>query len=401
MEQLKQICARFFEVTRIPLALVNTEGLYIESWPALLRGIVDPKMARLTLMDFSLQGRDSLHPIINYVHPGFFVATAQVSAELFCVIGLTSPFRHSRKDLLQMCGHAIANDHLQAFCDQIMITPHTTLFQMRDHLCLLTQLITGVCIPDDAVLFVDNGSLTPDSTKKLSNTQFRQREDAESHVPTAFENGLADAVSLGRKDLLIRRLNEPTLGAVGKMSLDPLQQCRYSFISLATLLSRAAIRGGLPEETAFLLSDLYCQRMDQYTDTHAIERLTYDMSVDYCEKVAQNRLQAGMSPTIRKCLNYIAVHLHEPLGLVALSDHCGLGCRSLSKKFQEEVGLPVGEYIQREKTEEAKFLLLHTNSSLSEIAASLNYSSQSYFTHQFKKQTGQTPEKYREGRKIR
>jgi AraC-like DNA-binding protein len=60
--------------------------------------------------------------------------------------------------------------------------------------------------------------------------------------------------------------------------------------------------------------------------------------------------------------------------------------------------MTVGEYVQREKMEEAVFLLRHTATSLSEIAAYLNYSSQSYFTQQFKKYTGETPERYRRSR---
>ena len=79
----------------------------------------------------------------------------------------------------------------------------------------------------------------------------------------------------------------------------------------------------------------------------------------------------------------------------ALSEHCHLCRRSLTIRFQKEMGMTVSEYVQKEKTQEAKFLLHHTSTSLSEIATYLNYSSQSYFTQQFKKSTGETPEQYR------
>ncbi|MBE6121284.1 MAG: helix-turn-helix transcriptional regulator, partial [Erysipelotrichaceae bacterium] len=44
---------------------------------------------------------------------------------------------------------------------------------------------------------------------------------------------------------------------------------------------------------------------------------------------------------------------------------------------------------------EACFLLEHTDLTLTQISNYLNYSSQSYFTQQFKKSAGVTPERYR------
>lgn len=61
------------------------------------------------------------------------------------------------------------------------------------------------------------------------------------------------------------------------------------------------------------------------------------------------------------------------------------------------MGIP--EYIHREKLQEAEYLLLHTNYSLSEITSYLNYPSQSYFTEIFKKYNQMTPQQYREGKR--
>lgn len=119
--------------------------------------------------------------------------------------------------------------------------------------------------------------------------------------------------------------------------------------------------------------------------------------MDFCEKVAKSRLPQQVSPVVQKALSYITVHLHEPFGMEELSQYCNLCRRSLTIRFQKEVGMTVGEYVQREKTEEAKFLLRHTKIGLPEIAAYLDYSSQSYFTQIFRKHTGKTPQQYRAG----
>lgn len=75
---------------------------------------------------------------------------------------------------------------------------------------------------------------------------------------------------------------------------------------------------------------------------------------------------------------------------------CGLCTRSLSLRFRDEMGISIRDYLNRERINEAKYLLRHTSYPLSQIAAYLNYSSQSYFTRLFQKQCGMTPSQYRE-----
>ena len=120
------------------------------------------------------------------------------------------------------------------------------------------------------------------------------------------------------------------------------------------------------------------------------------MLMDFCGKVREIRRKPAASPVIKKCLDYISVHLHESIGLEQLSRSCGLCGRSLSLRFREEMGMGIPEYIHREKLREAEYLLRHTDYSLSEITSFLNYPSQSYFTQIFRKYLGRTPLRFRE-----
>ena len=177
-----------------------------------------------------------------------------------------------------------------------------------------------------------------------------------------------------------------------------LQRPEITGVGDEVIVGRAAIRGGLPAETAFSLSDLYCQRADVLTEIPLIQNLTFTMLMDFCGKVREIRRRPRISPVVEKCLEYISVHLHEPIGLEQLSRHCGLCGRSLSLRFREEPGMGATEYIHREKLREAEYLLRHTDYSLSEITSYLNYPSQSYFTQIFKKYRGETPQRYRDAR---
>lgn len=397
METAETVCRRFYTALPIPLALVNAAGEYLQSWPEAFRGIVRSEFAALVLEDFRLQRRDVSHPLINYVDNGFFVGVIELDPERFVIVGLASPYRHSQKELLEYGAAAILPEHLQSFVSMLMSTPIVTLAQLKSYMCLLTRSLTLSTVSEDDILFSDSASQIPYSASKLSDARFRQREAADPHAATNYENGVCDAIALGRSDLLVRQLAASPGGSVGMMSPDPMRQRRYSFISFATLITRAAIRGGLSEETAFLLSDLYCQRMDSLTGAATMDQLAVGMAMDFCEKVAKNRLPQQVSPVVQKALSYITVHLHESFGMEELSRYCNLCRRSLTIRFQKEVGMTVGEYIRQEKTEEAKFLLRHTDIGLSEISTYLNYSTQSYFTQIFKELVGQTPREYRSG----
>jgi len=394
------ICSRMYALQQLPLSLVDGAGRFLQSWPEVFRDSVRPEMNALVIQDFRLQKRDALHPLISFINNSFFVGVVQADADHYLIIGLVSPYRHSRRELMEMCVDTVLPDRMQQYCDAAMLASVMTLPQMRAYVALLAQLFTGQAIAEENILFNDNVSNRPYSERRLSAMQFHQREEAGEHTKLGYEAAFRQAIRLGRSDLLLKALTSPTGGSVGAMSLDPQRQRQYSFISFATLASRAAMEGGLSEETAFLLSDLYCQRMDLLTGQSEFERLILGMAMDFCEKVANSRLPERITPPVRKALNYISVHLHESFGVEDLAEHCNLCRRSLSLRFREEMGVGVVEYVQREKIAEARFLLEHTELGLPEISSHLNYSSQSYFTAQFKKIVGETPERYRNKKKL-
>ena len=74
---------------------------------------------------------------------------------------------------------------------------------------------------------------------------------------------------------------------------------------------------------------------------------------------------------------------------------CRLSPNYLSSLFKKEVGIPISDYIQRHRVDEAKKLLVLTNYSISDISTWLNLNDQSYFIKIFKKYTGLTPRGFR------
>ncbi len=395
MKDIQAACGHLHAMQGIPLSLVDGQGQCLQSWPDIFKTSVRQQMLAYVINDFRGQERDALHPLISYLPGGYFVGVIEISADLYLIIGLCSPYPHTRKEFMDLCVDTVLPEYMQQYCDAAMQTPVITLTQMRACIALLTQLFSGQNIPEDDIRFCDLANLTEDTEKRFTRARFRQREEAAEHSKRAYEIAFCQAVQQGRSDLLLRAFSRSPEGSIGAMTLNRERQMKYAFISFATLVTRAAIDGGLNEESAYLLSDLYCQRMDMLTERSAIDRLTLFMATDLCEKVAAQKLPEQTSPVIRKAINYISVHLHEPFTIEELAEYCGLCRRSLSMRFKKEIGIGIVDYVQQEKINEARFLVEHTDLPLSQIAVHLNYSSQSYFTTQFKKIVGETPERHR------
>ena len=396
MQEIMETLARLHRVTELPFTLLDGEGTLLGSWPYIDRSLVSSLSSAAPIEDFRLQKRDRAHPLITFFDPGFLLGVAEPSPERYVLIGLVSPYAHSRADVLKTVSEAIHPAHLQQFCDRLLRQPPVSLEKLKDLICLLFRLLGQEMRAED-ILFVDNVSGKKLGSSLLERSLFELREEAEAHVPVDFETALCDAVQNGDRVMLERALFLPRQGRIGRMSANELRQEKYAFICLATLASRAAIRGGLLPETAFNLSDLYCQRADLLTEIPLLHNLCFTMLMDFCGKVREIRSRPGTSPTILKCLDYISLHLHERITAEQLSRVCNLCRRSLSLRFRQEVGMGITEYIHREKIKEAEYLLRHTEYSLSEIASYLKYTSQSHFTRVFRQYLGRTPQQYRCG----
>ena len=257
-------------------------------------------------------------------------------------------------------------------------------------------LLSEIDVSPEDIILSNTAVFEKETETEILEQLYYQKEDPHKHTPQSFETGVLEAVEAGDITLLKKRLTEPVNGRIGKMAKIPLMQERYTFIAFATLLTRAAIKGGLDNETAFSFSDTYCLRMDSMTRVQDISALQYNMALDFCRKVANEGGGIICSSRIQKIRSYISSHLHEEIKFSELPAVCGLGLRSLSLQFRKELGLSIPDYIHRQKMKEAAHLLKYSNYEIAGIAEFLKYSSQSYFTKVFHEVYKFTPKQYRE-----
>lgn len=384
----------FYECSGLLYCLCDGDGKLLHGAAGEI-DLVKPAYYQYALMDFRLQKRDTNHPLALLLNYGLFVGIAQLSEELFLIAGPVGPFDKKRAEMMQVFRPFTLPEKLIRLCDFFMTIPPFTLRRFYAAFSLLIYLGCGRVISGTDLL-LQNVPLfsTPEHT--VPDILFQTRETLIYHTDRSFEEGVCAALEAGNAQELESHLKRPIQGYVGMMSRDPLTQSKYTFISFATLVTRAAIRGGLPQESAFSLSDMYCQRMDALFDLQAINALTYQMAMEFCRKVQECQAGRHYTADVQKCVDYIDKHLHESIRLTDMAQLCGLCTRSISLKFKAETGLSISDYIACEKIREAKYLLAHSDYTLAEISNCLQYNSQSYFTKKFREACGVTPQKYRE-----
>ena len=177
---------------------------------------------------------------------------------------------------------------------------------------------------------------------------------------------------------------------------DPLRQIKTSIVVFTTLVTRAAMEGGLSPEIAYPLGDSYIQTAEDCRDSGELHSLAHAMYHDFIYRVHQLRANPHYSHAIQKCCDYIELSLDRKIHARDLAALVGYTEYYLTEKFKNETGLSVSDYVRNAKINRAKLLLQSTDLSVNEIAERLAFNSANYLIRVFKELEGCTPAAYRE-----
>lgn len=237
--------------------------------------------------------------------------------------------------------------------------------------------------------------------KELAYKKFMNCEEELERIPYEQELEFYDAIKSGhinKVDLLCQETLADKTG-LGKLSHDELQNLKYHFVISVALITRYCIEGGMSFCAAYNLSDYYILSLEHCNTIQAVSDLHHTMCKDYTEKMYHIGKHDLYSRHVSDCIDYIYNHLHTRITIQVLADHCKISPSYLSRVFQQEVSIPVSDFIRNKKVETSKSMLQYSNYSVSEIASILAFPNQSNFTKVFKNQTGMTPIMYRTSRR--
>ncbi len=216
-----------------------------------------------------------------------------------------------------------------------------------------------------------------------------------THETTAFEKAMLSHITTGDIPALQELFSKHSAGRAGKTADNYLRQTKNIFIATATLVSRAAIEGGLPSEEALTLSDRYIRHCEHLNGPGQIMNLQYNMVMDFASLVAELQNGTRYDRFLRGVTGYVHEHLTEDISVEQMANDLGVSRSHMSTKFKKETGMTLTNYIQEQKIKKAMEYLKKTEKSILEISTFLGFSSQGYFQNVCKKRTGMTPGEYR------
>ena len=289
------------------------------------------------------------------------------------------------------------NDEFISQMESLVSLPLMSLLQI---MCMIYFSITGEKKSLESItIHEEKQNIIKDEMEKESTQRTMENLEGYTNGPynaLDIENRLLDMVMRGDIAALNTFFNQAPAVKAGAVAQEHLRQAKNIFIVTATLVSRAAIRGGVDVTASLSLSDQYIQKCELASSPDVITELSYRMVLDYAERVAKLKLGQSPSLLVTKVSNYVQQHLSEPIKTDDIAKALFMGRSRLSTNFKNETGINISDYITQIKIDEAKRLLRYSDKTFVAIATYLGFSSPSHFSKVFKEKTGTTPFEYRQ-----
>lgn len=219
--------------------------------------------------------------------------------------------------------------------------------------------------------------------------------EEESHVPYELMTRVRDLVVAGDVEG-VRELwrRSPPIPVDRLIQTDPVKSIRYNVIATCALLVGVVLDRDLPYEEVMKTADRYIRQADQSDDVNVLLRLMFGAIEGYA-RLARRYSARNYSKAVRQVLHYIQTNLANRIGLQELANLVGLSPTYVSRLIRRETGSNLAGLVHQFRVEESKYLLLHTEHSIFQIARMVGFRYQNHFARRFKLQTGMTPTRFR------
>lgn len=174
----------------------------------------------------------------------------------------------------------------------------------------------------------------------------------------------------------------------------------FSGFAAATILSRIAF-----SETSPVLGDIGIDRFESYFDIPLFSGQPYVfyrqgalvlLLLSYYIERFPSKTVETQGYVFRAC-RYIDTHLSvQGFGVKDVANALKIDRSYLYRLFMEEVGVSVMDYITGRRMSKAKVMLANSTLSIKDVAYSVGFSDQMYFSRMFTQRNGLTPTAFRE-----
>jgi two-component system response regulator YesN len=223
--------------------------------------------------------------------------------------------------------------------------------------------------------------------------QQRKKLEDEWQYPLKSERALLQKVKIGDRTGAKEILNS-ILGTILFKDIGDLGILKARLLELLSVLSRAAVEGGVDVETMLEKNLNFVNKVMGIDNQEDLCAWLSTALNEFIELVYSSQ-DARKISQIRPAINYIDANHDKPMTLAEIARASHLSVSRLAHVFKEQMGITVIDYVTSVRIERAKHLLLATDQSCTEICFEVGYNNQSYFTRTFKAVVGMTPRQFR------
>ena len=158
--------------------------------------------------------------------------------------------------------------------------------------------------------------------------------------------------------------------------------------------------GYLPPDSVMLLTENASRHISQLVDCYLSGdtlAALFELVLLLCElgRTPVSRKLPSLSPPVTRVLRRVNQELVQPVSIKELAEYSGLSASHLRWRFRQEMGMPLGEYLIRQRLTGARRLLEETTLPIGEIARRCGYGSIYAFSRFFSREAGVSPRAYR------
>ncbi len=165
------------------------------------------------------------------------------------------------------------------------------------------------------------------------------------------------------------------------------------FYGLAFSMFRIIVEKADPQQRKWLDEQLAAIKNGRFVTTDALQAAVSELALTGCDWL-QKRQRNDVGQLIQQALTYMRANLGKELTIQECAGIVHLSPSYFSNQFKKETGMTFMQYVTSARMDKAKRLLLE-GMQVQDITFELGYRDRPYFSELFKKHTGLTPTEFR------
>lgn len=217
-----------------------------------------------------------------------------------------------------------------------------------------------------------------------------------------MERQLLHYVSQGNKEIALEIVNTDSyerINQINRFPEKPIRNVKNLAIVFNTLLRKSIESEGIDEYFIHKTSENFAIKIENSLTIRELINLMSDMVADYCDLVNEYNTRV-YSELVSNAITYIKLNFKKDISLTTIAKELFIHPTYLAKKFKQETGKTVSEFVNEIRIKEAQFIIMATEFKIEDIAYYVGYNDKKYFSKIFKRISGVSPSEYRKFNKA-